>query len=95
MVSTDFYCIGATILGVMHTQDLCGMLQEKLSCLREMDNTVHGCLEAARTALSASEAWSQAPGLGAALTAADALHRLHGMPCCRCCTLCWSLSFHS
>ncbi|CAK0784455.1 hypothetical protein CVIRNUC_007659 [Coccomyxa viridis] len=58
-------------------KDLRGMLQEKLSRLREMDNTVHGCLEAARTALSASEAWSQAPGLGAALTAADALHCLH------------------
>ena len=76
-------------LYAMRTQAICESLQPRLARLRQMAAAVHGCLEAARSASAASEAWKQAPGLGAALTAARSLRLLHGTPSCCCSALCW------
>ena len=73
----------------MRAQALCESLQKKPPYLRQKAAVVHDSLEAARSAAAASEAWEQAPGLGAALTAARSLRLLHGTPCCCYSALCW------
>ena len=94
MAFTIFCSRCAARLYAMRAQALCESLQERLPYLRQKAAVVHDFLEAARSAAAASEAWKQAPGLGAALTAAMSIRLLHGTPCC-CSALCWPNYNHS
>lgn len=73
----------------MRAQATYKVYQSVLPFVRKNADAVHISLEAARSASAASEAWEQAPGLGAALTAAQALQVLKGGLCYCCSAQCF------
>ena len=82
-------CICAMSLYAMRTQATYKLYNAVLPFVRKNADAVHTSLEAARSASAASEAWEHSPGLGAALTAANALQVLKGALCCCCSAQCF------